>query len=98
VSYCKREVRPADAVEKPILIVALERITLLYGLKFLSLVQAIDANDREFDTLLDKAIRRKLPVVGDEGLVRKPKRPSCPVSCQVRSSNQSQCRESDVIK
>ncbi|HUD86465.1 MAG TPA: toll/interleukin-1 receptor domain-containing protein [Xanthobacteraceae bacterium] len=62
--YCKREVRLADTVEKPILVVVLERIELPYGLKFLSLVQAIHANDREFDVLLDKAIRRQLAAAG----------------------------------
>ncbi|MFL6798060.1 MAG: toll/interleukin-1 receptor domain-containing protein [Xanthobacteraceae bacterium] len=63
--FCRREVRLADANNKPLLIVVLDAVELPYGIKFLALVQQINVNDDQFDTLLDTAIRKRLPAVHD---------------------------------
>jgi hypothetical protein len=56
--YCRREVRLADALNKPLLVVVLETAKLPDGIRFLSLLQQISARDPEFDTLLRRSIER----------------------------------------
>jgi hypothetical protein len=58
--YCRREIRLADAIKKPLLVVVLEQAKLPYGIQFLRLLQQIGAQDPEFQSLLDRAIRRQL--------------------------------------
>jgi hypothetical protein len=58
--YCRREIRLADAIKKPLLVVVLEQANLPYGIQFLRLLQQISAQDHEFQSLLDRAIRRQL--------------------------------------
>jgi TIR domain len=59
--YCRREIKFADAIDKPLLVVMLEAATLQYGLKFLLLqLQQISAADHQFDTRLDQAITNLL--------------------------------------
>jgi hypothetical protein len=59
--YCRREIKFADAINKPLLIIALEATELRHGLKFLlQQLQQISAHDKEFEALLDDAIRKLL--------------------------------------
>lgn len=58
--YCRREIRLADAIKKPLLVVVLEEARLPYGIQFLRLLQQINAQDREFLSLLERAVRRQL--------------------------------------
>lgn len=56
--YCRREIKFADAINKPLLVVALEAADLRHGLKFLlGQLQHISVEDREFEAQLDRAIR-----------------------------------------
>jgi len=62
--YCKREIGLANAVEEPILTIVLEHVDLPYGLKFLSLLPQINVNEREFDLLVTKGVRKHLAAAG----------------------------------
>jgi len=55
--YCRREIKLADAIEKPLLIVALESATLRHGLSLLlQSIQQIPTNDAQFDIRVDRSI------------------------------------------
>ena len=59
--YCRREIKFADAINKPLLVVVLEVAPLSHGLKFLlQQLQQINVADPEFDLLLDRAINKVL--------------------------------------
>jgi hypothetical protein len=59
--YCRREIKFADALNKPLLVVVLEAADLRHGLKFLLMhMQQISIRDREFDSQLRGSIRRLL--------------------------------------
>jgi hypothetical protein len=68
--YCRREIKFADALNRPLLVVNLEVTALQHGLAFLlQAIQQISVNDKEFDVLLDRSIRKSLgnrepPTVG----------------------------------
>jgi len=55
--YCRREIKFADAIDKPLLVVMLEATALRHGLKLLlHQLQNISAADQQFDAQLDHAI------------------------------------------
>jgi TIR domain len=57
--YCRREIKFADAINRPLLVVALEPTQLAHGLDFmLRAVQQIKLTDREFDLILNRSIRK----------------------------------------
>ncbi|MSO65689.1 MAG: toll/interleukin-1 receptor domain-containing protein, partial [Alphaproteobacteria bacterium] len=57
--YCRREVKFADAVDKPILGVLLENVSLVHGLRMpLQQYQLLDARSDNFPSKLDAAMRR----------------------------------------
>jgi TIR domain len=59
--YCRREIKFADAINRPLLVVSLEPTALQHGLSFLlQAVQQISAGDAEFELLLDRSIRKLL--------------------------------------
>jgi hypothetical protein len=59
--YCRREIKFADAINRPLLVVTLEPTALQHGLAFLlQAIQQISARDAEFELLLDRSIRNLL--------------------------------------
>jgi hypothetical protein len=59
--YCRREIKFADAINKPLLLVGLEAVDLRHGLRFLlQQLQQISAQDPEFEAQLDRAIQKLL--------------------------------------
>jgi TIR domain len=59
--YCRREIKFADAIDKPLLVVTLEATTLHHGLKFmLQQLQQVSMADQQFDAQLDRAIQKLL--------------------------------------
>lgn len=59
--YCRREIKFADAINKPLLVVMLEAANLRCGLKMLLLqLQQVSAADHQFDAQLDRAIQNLL--------------------------------------
>jgi hypothetical protein len=59
--YCRREIKFADAINRPLLVVTLEPTALQHGLAFLlQAIQQISARDAEFEVLLDRSIRNLL--------------------------------------
>jgi hypothetical protein len=59
--YCRREIKFADAIDKPLLVVTLEATTLHHGLKFmLQQLQQVSMADQQFDAQLDRAVQKLL--------------------------------------
>ena len=59
--YCRREIKFADAIDKPLLAVTLEPVALADGLKFtLQHLQQISIADTEFDAKLERSVRSLL--------------------------------------